>query len=76
MAHRLGHVFVFFFVGLVLLYATAVSAQTTTYRLHNEDSGTKIVVTSKGVSKEVIATYDSNDKVTKRQTSVDLAVAS
>ncbi|MBA2251603.1 MAG: c-type cytochrome [Nitrospirales bacterium] len=44
--------------------------------LHNEDSGTKIVVTSKGVSKEIIATYDSNDKVTKRQTSVDISVAS
>lgn len=43
--------------------------------LHNEDSGTKIVVTSKGVSKEIIATYDSNDKVTKRQASVDLSVA-
>src|SRR5688500_1322759 len=43
--------------------------------LHNEDSGTKIVVTSKGVSKEITATYDSNDKVTKRQASVDLSVA-
>jgi mono/diheme cytochrome c family protein len=44
--------------------------------LHNEDSGTKIVVTSKGASKEITAMYDSNDKVTKRQASVDLAVAS
>jgi mono/diheme cytochrome c family protein len=43
--------------------------------LHNEDSGTKIVVTAKGVSKEIVATYDSNDKVTKRQASVDLSVA-
>ena len=40
--------------------------------LHNEDSGTKIVVTANGASKEVVATYDPNDKVTKRQASVDL----
>ncbi len=40
--------------------------------LHNEDSGSKIAVSAKGVSKEVIATYDPNDKVTKRQASVDL----
>jgi YD repeat-containing protein len=37
-AYRLRHVFVLSFVGLVLLCATPVSAQTT-YRLHNEDSG-------------------------------------
>jgi mono/diheme cytochrome c family protein len=43
--------------------------------LHNEDSGTKIVVSAKGISKEIVATYDSNDKVTKRQASVDLSVA-
>lgn len=43
--------------------------------LHNEDSGTKIAVSAKGISKEIIATYDSNDKVTKRQASVDLSVA-
>jgi mono/diheme cytochrome c family protein len=40
--------------------------------LHNEDSGTKIVVTANGASKEVVAIYDSNDKVTKRQASVDI----
>lgn len=40
--------------------------------LHNEDSGTKIVVSAGGAQKEVVATYDSNDKVTKRQASVDL----
>ena len=40
--------------------------------LHNEDSGTKIVVTANGASKEVVANYDSNDKITKRQASVDL----
>lgn len=39
MAYRLRHVFMFLAVGLVLLCATTVSAQTTTYRLHNEDSG-------------------------------------
>lgn len=43
--------------------------------LHNEDSGTKIVVTAKGASKEIVATYDANDKVTKRQASVDLVAA-
>ncbi|HEU4890864.1 MAG TPA: carboxypeptidase regulatory-like domain-containing protein [Vicinamibacterales bacterium] len=39
MAYRLRHVFILLAVGLVLLCATVVSAQTTTYRLHNEDSG-------------------------------------
>jgi mono/diheme cytochrome c family protein len=42
--------------------------------LHNEDSGTKITVTSKGAQKELVANYDPNDKVTKRQASVDLTV--
>lgn len=44
--------------------------------LHNEDSGTKITVSAKGAKKDVVATYDPNDKVTKRQASVDLSVGS
>ncbi|MGH7231260.1 MAG: c-type cytochrome [Nitrospiraceae bacterium] len=43
--------------------------------LHNEDAGTKVVVSAKGAQKEFVANYDPNDKVTKRQASVDLAVA-
>jgi mono/diheme cytochrome c family protein len=42
--------------------------------LHNEDAGTKVVVSAKGAQKEFVANYDPNDKVTKRQASVDLAV--
>lgn len=42
--------------------------------LHNEDSGTKITVSAKGVQKDVVANYDPSDKVTKRQASVDLSV--
>lgn len=42
--------------------------------LHNEDAGTKIAVSAKGVQKEIVANYDPNDKVTKRQASVDLSV--
>jgi mono/diheme cytochrome c family protein len=42
--------------------------------LHNEDSGTKISVIAKGVQKDIVATYDPNDKVTKRQSSVDMTV--
>ena len=44
--------------------------------LHNEDTGTKISVSAKGVQKELVANYDPNDKVTKRQASVDLSVGS
>ncbi|WP_447977899.1 c-type cytochrome [Candidatus Nitrospira bockiana] len=44
--------------------------------LHNEDAGTKIQVSAKDASKEIVANYDPNDKVTKRQASVDLSVAS
>ena len=40
--------------------------------LHNEDSGTKIAISAKGAQKDVVATYDPNDKVTKRQAAVDL----
>jgi mono/diheme cytochrome c family protein len=42
--------------------------------LHNEDSGTKIVVKANGVQKELVAIYDPSDKVTKRQASVDVTV--
>lgn len=44
--------------------------------LHNEDSGTKIVVSAGKAQKEVTATYDPNDKVTKRQAAVDLTASS
>ncbi len=44
--------------------------------LHNEDSGTKITVSANGALKDIVATYDPNDKVTKRQASVDLAIGS
>ncbi|MGH7165113.1 MAG: c-type cytochrome [Nitrospiraceae bacterium] len=43
--------------------------------LHNEDSGTRITVSAKGVQKDIVANYDPNDKVTKRQASVDLVVS-
>ena len=43
--------------------------------LHNEDSGTKIVVSAGSAQKEVTATYDPSDKVTKRQTAVDLVAS-
>lgn len=43
--------------------------------LHNEDAGTKIMVSAKGAQKEIVANYDPNDKVTKRQAAVDLAVS-
>lgn len=44
--------------------------------LHNEDSGTKITVSAKGVQKDIVATYDPADKVTKRQAAVDLSIGS
>jgi mono/diheme cytochrome c family protein len=43
--------------------------------LHNEDSGTRVAVSAKGAQKEIVANYDPNDKVTKRQASVDLTVS-
>lgn len=43
--------------------------------LHNEDSGTKIAVSAKGAQKEIVANYDPNDKVTKRQAAVDLTAS-
>lgn len=42
--------------------------------LHNEDTGTKITVSSGATQQVVVATYDPNDKVTKRQAAVDLIV--
>ncbi len=44
--------------------------------LHNEDTGTKIVVSGKGAQAEIVADYDPTDHVTKRQASVDLVVGS
>lgn len=44
--------------------------------MHNEDAGVKIQIMAKGVQKEIVAQYDPNDKVTKRQAAVDLTVAS
>lgn len=44
--------------------------------LHNEDTGTKITVSAKGTQKDVVANYDPNDKITKRQAAVDLSVGS
>ncbi|MGH7253962.1 MAG: hypothetical protein ACREIE_09220, partial [Nitrospiraceae bacterium] len=43
--------------------------------LHNEDSGTRISVSAKGAQRELVANYDPNDKVTKRQASVDLVMS-
>ena len=43
--------------------------------LHNEDSGTKITVSAKNAQKDVVANYDPNDKVTKRQAAVDLTAS-
>ncbi len=42
--------------------------------IHNEDSGTKIVVSAKDAKKEITATYNPEDKVTKRQAAVDLTL--
>ncbi len=43
--------------------------------LHNEDNGTKVIVSAGNAQKEVTATYDPSDKVTKRQAAVDLKVS-
>jgi len=42
--------------------------------IHNEDSGTRIVVSAKDAKKEIVATYNPEDKVTKRQAAVDLVL--
>ena len=42
--------------------------------IHNEDVGTKIEVTAKDTKKEITASYNPDDKVTKRQAAVDLAL--
>ena len=44
--------------------------------MHNEDAGTKIMVSGKGVQKEIVADYNPDDKVTRRQATVDLVVGS
>ena len=42
--------------------------------IHNEDVGTKIVVSAKDSKKEITANYNPEDKVTKRQAAVDLII--
>jgi len=42
--------------------------------IHNEDVGTKIAVSANNVKKEITANYNPDDKVTKRQTAVDLVL--
>jgi len=42
--------------------------------IHNEDSGTKIEVVANNIKKEITATFNPEDKVTKRQTAVDLVI--
>src|SRR5256886_1198803 len=42
--------------------------------IHNEDVGTKVEITAKGVKKEITANYNPEDKVTKRQAAVDLVI--
>lgn len=44
--------------------------------MHNEDAGTKVKVAASGIEKVFVADYDPNDKVTKRQESVDLTIQS
>ncbi|MDA2909966.1 cytochrome c [Nitrospiraceae bacterium AH_259_D15_M11_P09] len=39
--------------------------------LHNEDAGVRIAVSAGGLQKEIVANYDPNDKVAKRQATVD-----
>lgn len=43
--------------------------------MHNENAGSTVEVSAHGVKKTFVANYDPNDKVTKRQQSVDLTVA-
>ncbi len=42
--------------------------------IHNEDVGTKIVISANNVKKEIVANYNPDDKVTKRQAAVDLVL--
>ena len=44
--------------------------------MHNEDAGTRVEVSAQSTSKEFVAEYDPNDKVTKRQKSIDLVISS
>ena len=39
--------------------------------LHNEDAGVRIAVSAGGLQQEIVANYDPNDKVAKRQATVD-----
>ena len=43
--------------------------------MHNEDVGTTVMVTAQDVTKEFVANYDVDDKVTKRQQSLDLIIS-
>ena len=42
--------------------------------MHNENAGATVEVSAQGVKKTFVADYDPNDKVTKRQQSLDLTV--
>lgn len=43
--------------------------------MHNENAGATVEVSAQGVKKTFVADYDPNDKVTRRQQSLDLTVA-
>ena len=43
--------------------------------MHNENAGATVEVSAQGVKKTFVADYDPNDKITKRQRSLDLTVA-
>ena len=42
--------------------------------MHNEDVGTKVIVTAQSAQGEFVAEYDPSDKVTKRQQALDLVL--
>ena len=42
--------------------------------MHNENVGATVQVSAKSVKEEFVATFDPNDKVTKRQKSLDLVL--
>ena len=42
--------------------------------MHNWDAGLMVAVSAKGFTKEFIANYDSSDKFTKRQQSLDFVI--
>lgn len=43
--------------------------------MHNENAGATVEVSAQGVKKTFVADYDPNDKITRRQQSLDLTVA-